>query len=207
MAFGPNFQRMANFIDPQGFFSQDEDPSKEANKYLDQIPEAMRPYFEKYINSGNKNLGDLNSLYDQSTNDPSGVINKIGGGYKESPGYQFRLHNALTAGTNAAAAGGMAGSPQHQFQGMETANNMAGEDYDKYMTNALNQYNNGVSGKSHLNDQGFDASKSFGEHLGSLLGTKAQIGYNQAQNVNNTNSAERNQAMQLIMQMLAGGGG
>ena len=30
------------------------DPSKEANKYLDQIPDELRKYFDHYINRGNR---------------------------------------------------------------------------------------------------------------------------------------------------------
>jgi len=49
-----------------------------------------------------------------ANNDPDGLYSKLGQGYKESPGYQFKLKQAMMAGDNAAAAGGMAGTPQHQ---------------------------------------------------------------------------------------------
>lgn len=80
-------------------------PADSAMKYLDQIP-------GQYTNP---------SMY-----------NQIESQYKESPGYQFKLRNAMTAGDNAAGAGGMLGSGQHQFLNAETANGIASQDFNDY---------------------------------------------------------------------------
>jgi hypothetical protein len=177
------------------FGGDDEDPEKDAGNYLDQIPEAMRPYFQDYINSGKKNLGDLNGQYDNLTGDPGAFVNKIGANYTESPGYQARLHSALTAGTNAQASGGMAGTPQHQEVNMETAGRIAGEDYENYLKHALGQYNRGLKGKEGLNSQGYDASKGYGENIGSALGAKAGLSFEGAKG---RNANRRNQFGQLV---------
>ncbi len=43
-------------------------PANAASKYLDQIPGAIKPYYDPYINAGKGALDELGSQYGQLTN-------------------------------------------------------------------------------------------------------------------------------------------
>jgi hypothetical protein len=165
-------------------FGSSKNPAGAGMKYLDQIPGAMSPYFQPYISQGQESGGLLNEQYKQLTTNPGDFFAKLGQGYKESPGYQFRLRQALNAGENASAAGGMLGTPQDQQQQMGLANDIASQDYNEYMKNILGMFGLGQQGQQEQQRQGFGASTQFGENLASNLGSKAQLAYNgqQAQN-------------------------
>ena len=152
-------------------------PADAANSYLSQIPEAMRPYFESYINQGQTAGGKLSGQYDQMTQNPGGLLSQISSGYKQSPGYQFKLDQALGAGQNASASGGMLGTPQDQQQQMGIANDIASKDYEDYLNHVLGLYGLGQQGQQKMQEQGFGASTRFGENLGNTLGQQGQYAY------------------------------
>lgn len=178
------------------------DPYKAARKYYDQIPGATRGNYDPYINAGRGaldtlqgqygqligNLPGLQGQYNQLMQDPGSVFNKIGGGYQQSPGYQFALDQAMGAGKNAAAAGGMAGSPQHQQQAMQTATGLANQDYYNYMQNALGLYGQGLQGAGNLygmglqgyqglNQMGFNASDQMSRIIADALSQQGNMAY------------------------------
>jgi len=120
----------------------------------------------------------LGGEYGNLVNDPNSIYNKLGAGYKESPGYQHRLQQALQAGTNAQAAGGMAGSAQHEEQNMNIANDIAGKDFESYLNHILGLYGTGLQGEQGFQNQGFGASTGYGNMLGSNLAQQAGLAYN-----------------------------
>ena len=152
-------------------------PATGANNILSQIPAEMRPYFDKYMQSGSGALDTLNKEYSQGVNDPGGVYNKLGAGYHESPGYKFKLQQQLNAGTNAAAAGGMLGSNAHQQGNQQLANDIADQDFEKYMEHVSGLYNTGLKGYGDLNTQGYDASKDYATSLGNNMQQQAAYKY------------------------------
>jgi hypothetical protein len=190
-------------------FGGGQDPSKEASKYYNQIPGTVKPYFDPYINAGKDALGQLQGQYgnllgnyngiqgqyNQLMNDPNGVMNKIGGGYQQSPGFQFQLDQGMNAANNAAAAGGMAGSPQHQQQAATMATGLANQDYYNYMNHALGLYGQGLQGNAGLygaglqglqglNQMGYGASGDLAGLLGSNLMNQGNMAYQGAANQN-----------------------
>lgn len=173
-------------------------PSKDASKYLDQIPEAIRPYFQKYIDSGSGALSDLQVQYKDLLGDPGSILSRIGKGYKESPGFEFQKNQGLNSINNAAAAGGMLGSEQHQQQAGELSENIANKDYGDYMKNALGLYGRGLSGEEGLNSQGFDASTGYGRNLAEFLNKKGDYAYEEG--------AAKNKQWSDLLSMLIGGG-
>lgn len=170
-------------------FSGGKDPSKEANKYLQQVPGAVSPYYTPYIQQGQNANNILQGQYGQLINDPNALFAKFGQGYQQSPGYQFKLNQALQSGTNAAAAGGMAGSPAHQQQNMQLANDIASQDYNDYINHILGLYGLGLQGEQGLGEQGFKASLGYGDILGTNLANQANLAYEgrAAQNANKSN--------------------
>lgn len=116
--------------------------------YLGQIQTMLPQYFQPY----------------QRMLDPTQMMQEFGGQYTQSPGYQYQLSQALKAGGQAAAAGGMAGSPMQQQQAMQTAQGLAGQDYYNYLDRALGLYQTGAGGYRGL-----------GEDLASALMEQAQL--------------------------------
>ncbi len=159
-------------------------PATAANQYLDQIPGAMNPYYQPYMDAGKGALGSLQGEYGSALNDPNAIYNKLAGGYKESPGYQFKLKSALGAGQNASASGGMLGTPQDVQQQEQIGHDISDQDFEKYMQHMSGIYNRGLEGEEGINKQGFDASTGYGNMLGSILGQKGKMAYEGANAAN-----------------------
>ena len=159
-------------------------PADAGMGYMDQIPGQLDKYLSPYINAGNRQLPGLEDQYNQLTNDPGARLNQIGQGYHQSPGFQFAMQQALQGSGHAAAAGGMAGTPQHEQQNMELATNLANQDYNQWLGNALGMYGMGMQGKQGLYDTGAKTGISMGEDLASVLANKAKLAY-EGQNAEN----------------------
>lgn len=183
-------------------FGGGKNPANAANQYLNQIPGQMSPYFNPYIGAGQGALNTLQGQYGNLLNNTGDVYNKLAGGYKESPGYQFALQQALGAGQNQSAAGGMLGTPADQQQQMGIATGLANQDFGNYMQNQMGLYGQGLQGMQGLNQMGWDASKSFAENLANVLGQQAQYGYAGQAGQNANRSGLLNNIFQLGGQAL-----
>lgn len=160
----------------QGFFGGD-DPADAANEYIQQIPGQTKQYYEPYINAGKGALPILQGEYGKLLNDPSGMINKIGAGYKQSPGFKFALEKALAGGNRQFAGGGMGGSPSNALWGMETAEGLASQDYDKFLSHALSQYGLGLGGEEKMAGWGQQAGSSYADMMAQALAAQAKLKY------------------------------
>lgn len=149
-------------------------PADAASPYLNQIPDILKQYMNPYVNAGQGALGDLQNQFGQLTGNTSDVYNKLGAGYKESPGFQRNLEQALNAGSNAAAAGGMLGTPWHQQQNMGIASDIASKDYGDYMNRVMGLYGAGLSGQQGLSQLGFQGANNLSSGLGNVLGMQGQ---------------------------------
>jgi len=117
------------------YFAPWENPADSAMPTLQNIPQTMAPYYQHYIEGG---------LH------PGERLNEIGSSFHQSPGFQFALQQALQGANHAAAAGGMAGSPQAQQLAMQTATGLADQDYNNYLNHAMGIYNTGYGASSDL---------------------------------------------------------
>ena len=159
-------------------------PADAAMSHFDQIPDILKQYYQPYIDAGQRQLPGLESQYGQMTNDPGGKLNQIGQGYHESPGFKFALQQALQGSNQASAAGGMLGSPQSQQQNMGLATNMADQDYNKWMQQALGIYGGGLSGQQGLYDTGFNASGQLGTGIANNKATQGSLAFQGQNNMN-----------------------
>lgn len=172
-----------------GLFHKQKNPADAANKYLDKIPGAMQPYYQPYMQAGKGALGNLQNMYGELTGNPGELFSRLGAGYQASPGYQFALKQALAAGGNAAAAGGMLGTPQHRDNNMETAQGLASKDFENYINHVLGLYGQGREGLEELNKLGYGANTGYGNVLGSVLGQQAQNAFTGQTGLNQANQA------------------
>lgn len=150
--------------------------SGEAGKYLNQIPGAMKPYYEPYMGAGRSALDQLMGQYGQLTGSTGDVYNKLAGGYQQSPGFQQALNKAMGAVSNQAAAGGMLGSPAAQVKSADIAGDLAQKDFGDYMSRMMGLYKTGLSGLGDVNQMGYGASTDYGNMLANILGQKGQYG-------------------------------
>lgn len=184
-------------------FKQNEDPSKSANQYLDQIPGAMGQYYQPWIQSGDDARGQLTGQYGQMTNDPGALYSRLASGYQQSPGYQSKMNAALSASQNASAAGGMLGTPYDQTRAQQTASGIAGQDFNDYMNQIMGIYGAGQKGMQGQQDYGFRAGTGYADSMGQVLGQQGQNAYNAAAGRN----AARGQNWANIMGLVGTGAG
>ncbi len=150
-------------------------PADTANQYLQGIPGMTQPYYQPYQQAGAGALSDLQNQYKGLMS--GDVQNQLGQNYQQSPGYQRALQEALTAGTHAAAAGGMLGSPMHQQQNMQLAGDIASKDYGDYMNRQMGLYGLGLGGEGDINKIGYGANKEMADMMANLQAMQAQYGY------------------------------
>lgn len=170
----------------QMFMGGGDNPSDAANKYYNRIPGMLEKYMNPYIEAGQQAIPGLESQYGQLMNDPGGRLNQMGSSYQQSPGFKFALQQALQGAGHAAAAGGMAGSPQHEQQNMQIATNLANQDYNNWIKNAMGMYGQGLEGEQGLYNRGAQTGVGLGEDIGSVfanqggLAAAGQAGQNSA---------------------------
>lgn len=196
------FSGISDFLGGGGFlgnlFGGGNDAAGDANKYYRQIPDILKQYLGPYAERGNQVYGGLEDQYKQMMNDPNAMLNKFGQGYQQSPGYQFQVNQATGAANNAASAGGMLGSPQHQQQTASMVNNLANQDFNQYLGNAMNMYGRGLSGQQGIYNAGAGMGGSLGENLANSLMSQGNLAYSNANN--------KNQSAQQMMGMLLNAG-
>ncbi len=159
-------------------------PADAAMPYLEKIPDQISPYFKPYMDAGNNAIPELQNQYGNLLNDPGGMLNKMGGGFHESPGFKFALQQALQGAGHAAAAGGMAGSPQHEQQNMQLASDIGNQDYYHWLDQARGMYGAGLQGEQGLYQGGMQASTSMADQIAQMLAAQAGLSYSGAANQN-----------------------
>lgn len=166
-----------------GLFAPYNNPAEAASPYLSEMKKTLPQYFQPYMQTGQQALPGLQSAYSQMM-DPNAFLQKIGSGYQESPGFKFQRDQALKAMQNSQASGGMLGSPQHELESGQLANNLANQDFYNYLKQALGIYGQGVSGQENLFGKGFEASTGLGRDLASITGSQGGLAYQSAQEQN-----------------------
>ena len=160
-----------------GLFGDNQNPADAAMPYLGQIEGKMKPYYQPYISAGQSALPELQKQYQSLMSNPGALMQQIGQGYQASPGYGWQQNEAMQAGNNAAAAGGMLGSPAHQQNAQATASGLANQDYYNYLNHALNQYQTGLQGMGGINQMGYGASSEMASNLAKALQSQATAAY------------------------------
>ncbi len=179
-----------------------EDPQKDANKYLDQIPGMGKQYYNPFIERGGRAGDKLESEYGKLM-DPTSFMNDIMKNYKMSEGAQYE-QDKLGKGIGAtAAAGGFSGTPEHQTQYGEMANKIMSGDMQQYLQNAFGIYNKGLGGQENFFNKGFDATSSLADLLGGTLSAQGGLAFKGASDRN----SDRQAFMNAIMKAFSGAAG
>lgn len=152
-------------------------PYSSAEGFYNQIPGKLHEGYDPYINAGRGAMGDLQGQYGQLINDPNAMYAKFAKNYQQSPGYQWQLGQGMNAAGNAAAAGGMAGSPQHQQQAATMAEGLANQDFQNYMNQITGMYGRGLTGLEGINQMGYGASTGLADSLANHLAMQGQTAF------------------------------
>lgn len=187
-----------------GFGIGQRDPAKDANRYLDKIPGIGHNAYDPFINQGREAGGILKDQYGRML-DPSSFMDSIMKNYSTSAGANYK-RDQLGKGIGAtAAAGGIAGTPEHQREYGEMADNIMSDDMQQYLQNALGVYNRGLGGEENFYDKGFQSSGSLADMLAGAMGSKSGLAY-QSGTQKNMNQQALMQAIMKAFAMGAGGG-
>lgn len=178
-----------------GLFGNPKSPVSQAQPWWQQIPGKTQEYMTPYMNAGKGALEDLQNQYKDLLS--GGTQSKLGESYKESPGYQYKLKSAMEAANRAAAAGGGLGGVGHQISSSDIGESVAAKDYDTYMQNQMNLYNQGLSGEQGLNTMGFDATQNVANAWNTYLNNMGQGAY--------ANQAGKNLGKQQSLSNIFGG--
>lgn len=202
----PSFEGLKNGPMNPFYMWERDDPSKEANKYLNQIPGMGRQYYNPFIERGGRSGNILEGEYGKLLN-PSSFMDDIMKNYSTSAGAQYE-HDKLSKGIGStAAAGGFAGTPEHQRQYGESADKIMSGDMQQYLQNALGIYGKGISGHEHFFDKGYDASSSLADLLGGTLSSQAGLAFQSATQKNADRQALFNAMAKAFSQGAGAGGG
>lgn len=150
------------------------DPNQAANDYLNRIPGETKDYYDPYIQSGKDSLEKLKTNYSQMMDNPGDYFNKLGSGYKQSPGYEATLREALAGANNSAALGGAGGlgTPGAISTAAGAAGDVANKDYEQYINHILDLNKQGTQGEQTLETQGQNASDQYASMIASLRNTQ-----------------------------------
>jgi len=157
--------------------SQYKNPSDSGMPYLNQAAQMLPGYFQPWIDAGKNALPQLQQQYGNLINNPGGMLNKMGQGFQQSPGFKFQTDQALGAANRAAAAGGMLGTPMEQQNIAGVVNGLANRDYYNYLDHVGNLYSAGLNGFGNMSHDGLMASSNLGEDLANILMSQAQMAY------------------------------
>lgn len=170
-----------------GMFNSNINPADAAAPYYQAEQRDLPQYYQPYIQQGQQAGSRLQGAY-QSMMDPNAFIKQIGAGYQKSPGYDWQVGQGQQAVNNAAAAGGMLGSPQNQQQSAAMTEGLANQDYYNYLSHALNTYSQGLQGEQGLYNTGAEASMGLGQNIADLTGQQGQLAYRSAEEQNKSKS-------------------
>jgi hypothetical protein len=178
-------------------FFGSQDPSKEANRYLSKIPGVGKQYYNPFIEGGQRAGSVLDKQYGRML-DPTAFMNDIMKNYQMSEGAKYQ-RDELGRGIGAtAAAGGFAGTPEHQKEYGEMANKIMSGDMQQYLQNALSIFGGGLSGEQDFYHKGFDASDHMADLIGGQLSSKAGLAFQDASQKNANHMALMNALAKIL---------
>lgn len=152
-------------------------PAKGAMKYLNQVPGVAQSYYDPYINAGKNALPTLQQQLQSLISNPTALMKMIGSQYQQSPGYQFEVDQATKAANQAAAAGGMAGSPAEQQALAEVIQGISSRDYNNFLNQGIGLYNQGLAGEEGINEMGYKATNNLVQQIIDSILSKAKLSY------------------------------
>lgn len=151
------------------------DAMKEYEKYGNKAAETQNPF----LNMGKGAIPQFQEWL-QGQKDPSGFINKLMGGYNESPWAKFEQEQALRRAGNAGSvgdtmAGGIGSTPMAQFE-QQNARDISSQDMEKWLSHVLGintQYGGGLQNEITGGQNAANSLTSMYGDMGNRMGEAA----------------------------------
>lgn len=157
------------FTDPRRAFGE---AQRAYDPWMDRASGALNPF----VQEGQKGMGKYEDWLGGMSDAP-GFINKMMGGYQESPWAKYMQDYAQRAGTNAASASGMVGSTPFMQASQQNAAGIASQDMDKWLQHALGINTQYGKGWGDIMGQGAQAAGQQANIFGQRAGDEAQMAY------------------------------
>ncbi len=180
-------------------FGSSGNPYKAAAPWEAQVPGTISQAYDPYIQMGDVGRGQMGELaqdyrgmlggldsgrgdeltgqYRQMAQDPAAYQQQLGAGFQADPGYQWDRDQQLQAQSQAQAAGGMVGSPQHEQLAQQLASHLADQQYGNYMNRQFGIAGAGMQGLEGQQDVGLGMAYKGLQGLGGLASQNLQYGY------------------------------
>lgn len=172
--FGESFGGLGDIF--TNLFYNPSDPYRKAQRdydfYMDKSANELNPFSE----AGQKGLGGLEDWL-SGMKDPQEFINKIMGGYQESPYAKYLQQQAQRAGINAGSATGMVGSTPWAQQMQENAAGISSKDMQDWLGRVLGLNTQYGAGQQHLADMGYNAARDKANIFGQRAGDEGRLEY------------------------------
>jgi hypothetical protein len=182
-----------------GLFGKFRNPADAARPYSEQIPGAVSPYYQPYINQGQEVDPRLMETYGRMGQNPMDYLNELMSGYSPSAGFKAKEKRLLETASNASAAGGFSGLPYDQEQQQGIVSALMDDSMQDWIKNVLGIQGTGLEGQQHISDRGYRASTGYGDILGGNLDQQAGLAFQ--------GTAQKNQNRTNWMNLLGGGAG
>jgi hypothetical protein len=147
------------------------DAMKQYQKWTDKAAQYQNPFFD----AGKGAIPDYQKWL-SGMQDPSGFINKLMGGYQQSPWAQYQTDQAMNAAQNMGSASGLSGStPLTQFA-QQQASGIASGDMQNWLGNVLGintQYGQGLGGLMGMGQNSANMLSQLYGNLGNQMGQGA----------------------------------
>lgn len=182
-------------------------PGDAAAPYLKKAGEDLRLYSNDYIDRGTRAQNTLEDLFKNIRENPQSIMDLLGKGYQQSPGFDWNMKRSQQAINNASAAGGMLGTPQHEQQSADMASALSSRDFGDYMQRMMGIWGTGVQGTENFANRGWDASKTLMEDLANLGGAQGAYAAQDTAGRNKGMSNMFSGAASILGPMVNGGAG
>lgn len=178
-------------------FGGDDDyqnPASSADRYFEQIPGTVKPYYDPLIEQGRRSSEIANPIYKMMSEDPQGFLDNLMRRFAPSEGYRFKEGKLTQQAQNAAAQGGYAGTPTAQMEQADLVRGLLGDDMQQFLSNIFGVQGAGLGGQERSIDRGAEASRGLADILAGNLAQRGNLSFQgQAQqNQNNFDRESRN---------------
>lgn len=165
---------LASFLG--NMFNDPRKPYAEAQRSYGPWADKAAGVYNPFYQEGQKGMGKFEDWLN-GMKDPSGFINNLMGGYKESPYAKYMQDYATRAGTNAASASGLSGSTPFMQASQENAAGIASKDMQDWLGRVLGINTQLGQGWGDIMHQGFNAAQGMGNIFGNRARDEAELGY------------------------------
>lgn len=178
-----------------------------AMPYLNEAMDVSKKYMSPYIERGERAAPILEREFGRMSSDPAAMLEKFMGSYKPSSYYKTMQDRLGQSISNTAAAGGMRGSPSEQGKQQELTNALLSKDMQQFLSNVMGIHSRGLSGEQNLYQTGFGGARGLSEDLSNILGTQAQLAFQQERENQKSDDDMLGSIMSAFGGLIGGGGG